>query len=274
MDEMRPADYAAMNGNGFGNNNMWPWLMCNNGGLGGFGGGGIFWIVILFVFAMFGWGGNGWGGNNGGGSIKDAYVLSSDFATIQRQLSDGFNGLDNAMDRQNAGLCDLGYTQAQLINGVGNQVMQTGNAIQSQIAGCCCDIRDGIANVNYNMATNTNMLSRDVERGFCETQYRDAQNTNALMQAGHGDADRIIARLDAMEMSRKDEKIAEQNQELFRWQLKASQESQTAQLLRELGYQCPKPAYVVQPPQQVSFRTNCCGQTGYDNGGCSAAWGA
>ncbi|MCQ2558839.1 MAG: hypothetical protein MJ135_06955 [Oscillospiraceae bacterium] len=253
--EMTPADIRACTGGG-------------DEGYG-FGGGGVWWLLVLFLFAFAngGWGGNGIGG---GGSVKDAYVLSSDFATIQRQLSDGFNSIDNALDRQNAGICDLGYTQAQLINGVNTTVMQTGYGIQNSVQGigaqmaqCCCDIREGIAGVNYNMATQANGLSREVERGFCDTQYRDAMNTNALLQSGHADADRIIAKLDAMEMSRKDEKIAEQNQMIFNLQLKASQEAQNNYLISQLGYQCPKPAYVVQPPQQVTFPTNCCGGVNY-----------
>ena len=102
--EMTPADFGAVCGN-------------NNDG---FGGNGAWWIIILFLFAICGgWSGNGFGGfggGNEGSSIKDQYVLSSDFATIQRQLSDGFNSIDNALDRQNAGICDLGYTQLNLAN--------------------------------------------------------------------------------------------------------------------------------------------------------------
>lgn len=224
---------------------------------GGMGNG--WWIILLFIL-LLGFGGRGFGGNDWQrSSVQDNYVLSSDFAMIDRKL----DGITN-------GLCDGFYTQAQLINGLNTNVMQTGygintaiNGIGQQMAQCCCDIREGIAGVNYNMAMNANGLSREVERGFCDTQYRDMQNTNSLLQSGHADADRIIAKLDAMENARKDETIARQNQELFQWQLRSSQSDQTAQLLRELGYQCPKPAYVVQPPQQVSFATNCCGGTAY-----------
>lgn len=268
-NEMSPADIRACTENN-----------CSGGYGGGMGWGGewSWWIILFLIFGLFGgnWGG-GFGGGMGGGGAAENYVLASDFATIQRQLSDGFNGIDNALDRQNAGICDLGYTQAQLINGVNTTVMQTGfglqnaiNSIGSQMAQCCCDIREGIAGVNYNMATQASGLSRDVERGFCDTQYRDAMNTNALMQNGHADADRIIARLDAMENARKDERIAAQNQEIFQLQLKASQEAQNNYLISQLGYQCPKPAYVVQPPQQVTFPTNCCGGVNFAayNGGC------
>ena len=70
-----------------------PANTCSNGGNGwGFGGDGAWWIIILFLFVFCGWGGN-WGGNrNGvgttGGSAVDGYILTSDFANIERMISD------------------------------------------------------------------------------------------------------------------------------------------------------------------------------------------
>ena len=59
-----------------------------NGGNGfGFGNDGAWWIIILFLFAFCGgWGGN-WGGNgNTGAGVVDGYVLTSDFANIERKM--------------------------------------------------------------------------------------------------------------------------------------------------------------------------------------------
>ena len=41
----------------------------NGGNSFGWGGDGSFWIIILFLFAMFG---NGWGGFNGNGAARGA----------------------------------------------------------------------------------------------------------------------------------------------------------------------------------------------------------
>lgn len=201
-------------------------MMENENGMGN-----GWWIILLFIL-LLGFGGRGFGGGNDWqrSSVQDNYVLTSDFATLERKL----DGLAN-------GQCNIGYTNAQLINGVNTNILQTGYGITNAING----------------------VGRDMERGFADTQYRDGMNTSALMQSGHADADRIIAKLDSMEMARKDEKIAEQNQTIFSLQLKASQEAQNNYLVGQLGYQCPKPAYVVQPPQQVTFATNCCGGTAY-----------
>ena len=84
-----------------------PANTCSNGGFG-WGDGGLLWIIILFLFAFCGgWGGN-WGGNgNTGAGVVDGYVLTSDFANIERKM-DGINN----------GMCDGFYQQAQLVNGV------------------------------------------------------------------------------------------------------------------------------------------------------------
>ena len=63
----------------------------NNGFCNGFGGEWSWIIIILFLFVFCGWGNNNELGGNG--SVADNYVLASDFATIQRQLSDGFGDL-------------------------------------------------------------------------------------------------------------------------------------------------------------------------------------
>ena len=45
----------------------------NNDGM--FGGDGVWWLIVLFIFAFCGWGGNGWG-NGGGGAAGSAYTDS------------------------------------------------------------------------------------------------------------------------------------------------------------------------------------------------------
>ena len=59
------------------------------------------------------------------------YVLSSDFATLQRLLSDGFNNLNNAVTTVNEGLCNGFYQEARLVDGV-NQNIMNGNFALTQ----------------------------------------------------------------------------------------------------------------------------------------------
>ena len=240
------ADIAAATGN-------------NNNGFGGFGGDGWAWIIVLFL--IFGWGNNGFGGNSG---AADNYVLASDFATIQRQLSDNFTNLTSQSRYIQNGLCDGFYAMnTSLLNGfagVNNAIMTNGyetrNAIQgvsSQLANCCCDIREGIQGVNYNLATNTCALQNTMNMNT-----RDIVDTvNANYRALH---DEIVAN----RIEDKNAQIQAQQNEINSLRLSASQERQNAYLLSELK-PCPSPAYFVPNPNccynpQVTFNT--CGGCG------------
>lgn len=162
------------------------------------------WAVIIFAI-LFGWGRGGNAGFGGFGTDAGAaanYVLSSDFATLQRMIGDGNNMIERKLDNQNAGICDLGYAQAQLINGVNNNITTQGyetrlgvNALGQQMAQCCCDLKQGINGINYNTAFLVNGLSREVERGFCDTNYNAQTHHFATMQAIDKLGDRIERRM-------------------------------------------------------------------------------
>lgn len=252
----------------------------------GFGGNGFGWIWILLIFAVFagGWGGFGFGGAGGAQGAAQNYVLSSDFATLQRQLSDGFGSEERKLDSISNGICSLGYDQLAQMNGINTNIltqanagqmamMQGFNGLQAQIADCCCTNR-------YDSLQNANATQRLLENGFSQTGYNLADqscqtrtllqtNTRDVIDNANANTRAILDALQAQTIAAKDEKIAAQNQQIFQLQLAASQEHQNNYLIAQLGYQCPKPAYVVQPPQQVTFPTNCCGGVNYASaGGC------
>ena len=56
-----------------------------------------------------------------------------------------------------------GYGIQQAINADTVANMQNTNALQSQIANCCCETREAIQGVNYNMATNTCALQNTIK---------------------------------------------------------------------------------------------------------------
>lgn len=68
-----------------------------------------------------------------------------------------------------------------------------------------------------------------------------------------------MARIDALERSRKDEKIAEQAQQINALQLAASQANQNQYLINQLR-PCPVPAYITCNPFAASYGCgNNCG---------------
>ena len=244
-------------------------LSGRNGNNDGFGDNGSWWVIIFLIFAFMGWGrgNNGFGSGSNGYGAMDNYVLASDFATIQRQLSDGFGDLTAQSRYIQNGLCDGFYAMnTSLLNGfagVNNSIMTNGyetrnaiNNLSSDLASCCCNLRSDIQGVNYNLATNTCNLQNTMNMNT-----RDIVDTvNANYRALH---DEIVA--NKLEM--KNDRIAEQQNEINALRLKASQEAQNAYLLSELK-PCPQPSYVVNGPTPVNFPTNCCNTfSGFNNCG-------
>lgn len=253
---MTPADMAAVTGR---NNN------------GAFGDNGAWWIIILFLFCfMGGWNNNGFG--NGAAGATDNYVLASDFATLQRQIDSGVSSLERKGDTINSGLCDgfyamntgimqSGYETRNAIQQAQVSAMQNANAIQTQMAQCCCDNKQAIAGVNYNMAMNTNALQNSVNTGFCQTNYNAQSNTRDIIDAMNSGFQSINQRLTAQELAAKDEKIADQNQRLFMANLAASQAAQNetikGYMTGQFAYYNPRPipAFVVPNPVTGSTTT-------------------
>lgn len=219
----------------------------NNDGF--FGDGNGWWIILLFVLFACGWG--GFGGGFGGGSVTGGYTLASDFATIQRQLSDGFGGVEKGIDTIRNGLCDGFYTEAQLVNGVNMNMMQGFNSLGTQLADCCCKTQSGIERINTNMAMNTAALSREVERGFCDTNYNNQSQHYQTMNAIDKVGDRIIDW-----MSQRDSQaLRDENQAL---RLAASQAAQNQYLVNQLR-PCPTPAYITCNPWATAAPYGACG---------------
>ena len=217
-------------------------------GGGGFGWGdnGALWLIVLFLFIFAG--GRGWGGNGNSGAA-DNYVLASDFATVQRMISDATNSLERKLDNTQNGLCDLGYTQAQLINGVQVGQMQQGyetriavNGVGQKLSDCCCDIKQEIAGVN-------NGLGRAIERGFCDTNYNMQAQHNATMIAIDKVGDRVIDYLNSTRM----QDLQAENQAL---KLAASQAAQNNYLVSTLR-PSPVPSYQVQNPYCCNSVSSC-----------------
>mgnify|MGYP001510341690 CR=1 FL=1 len=217
-----------------------------NSGFGGFGGDGAWWIIILFLFVFCGWGNNGWGNNGNGGGVVDGYVLTSDFANVERKI-----------DSVNQGLCDGFYQQAQLVNGTNmamangfaqaelsrsNQqaaLMQQLNAMQMQAANCCCENRAAIAQVRYDMATQA-----------CDTRNTVQNATRDIIDANNQNSRAILDFLTQSKLS----DLQTENQGL---KLAASQAAQNSYLVSQLR-PSPIPAYTVQNPYCCN-QFACCG---------------
>ena len=230
------SDIAAVTRGG-GNDGMW-------------GGDGAWWIILLFLFAG-GWGnGNGWGGGGNAGT--------------SREISYGFdmNNLENGIRGLEHGLCDGFYEiNTGLLTGFGNTnmaAMQNTNAITSQLsnmaaqsAACCCDtqrlIERGLCEVNYNILTQSNGINTGI--------------ANAARDIIENNNNGVRSILDFLTQDKINTLHAE-NQAL---RLTASQQTQHAFLIDQLGNKAPIPAYVVANPY-ASY--GGCANYAYFNSGC------
>lgn len=285
---------------------------CNNGN-GMWGGDGAWWIVIFVLFFAFGgWGNNGWGGNGGnGGAVPYAVGSTYTDAAIQRgfdnqgvmnklngieqgvcnlgyenlaqmnnlgmAVANGFHGVDNA-------ICNLGYTTQQGFNATqvanmqGNFAlqqainadtvanMQNTNALATQLANCCCENRAGQKDIQYQMATDTCAVQNTIQN--TTRDIIDNQNANSKQILDFLVQDKI-ASLQAENQSLK-LAASQADQNNF---IAATQNAQTAELIRRLGADCPQPSYIVQPPTPVNFPTNCCGTVNFAGNGCGNGCG-
>lgn len=235
-----------------------------NSGFGGFGGDGAWWIIILFLFVFCGWGGNGWGNNGGNsGGVVDGYVLTSDFANIERKLDAVNNGIcDSTFALNNAITGGFATTTQALNSGFqtaelsrSNQqaaLMQQLNAMQMQAANCCCENRAAIAQVRYDMATQA-----------CDTRNTVQNATRDIIDAMNSGFRGIDQRLTAQEIAAKDAKIAEQNQRLFAADLAASQAAQTLDMRNyvsaQFAYYNPRPVPSFEVPAPYQYGGCGCG---------------
>lgn len=237
------------------------------------------WFWIIIILAMFWGNGNFGNGNNAGlqgaltradlcqdmnfGQVQDGVRgiqqgLCDGFYAMNTSLLNGFNGVDNA-------ICSIGYQTQQGINSVNNTLMQgfsaanvvalqNQNAIQTQLADCCCttnrNIERGFADANYNLATQS-----------CAIQTAMANNTRDIIDSQQAGTRAILDYLCQ-------EKISDLQNENQSLRLAASQQAQNAYLVNTLR-PMPQPSYITCNP----FTGTYGGYAGYGNaynGGCNS----
>lgn len=199
--------------------------------------------------------GFGWGGNNGG--VMDGYVLTSDFANIERKLDVVNNGICDGFYAMNTGMLNgfAGVTQAVTSGFSAAEIarcnsqmafMQQFFALQQSLSDCCCQNREAIAQVRYDMATQA-----------CDTRNTVQNATRDIIDNQNANSRAV---LDYLQNSRMRDLEAE-NASL---RLAASQAAQNNYLVNTLRPPA-SPAYIVQNPYCCNQQYTGCGC------GCGAA---
>lgn len=229
-----------------------------NGNNNGWGTDGSWLWFLIVVFAIFGGWGNGFGGFGGGtnGGVGseiqrgfDNQAVVSKLDGITNGLCDGFYAVQNGMNGINTNILQTGFGIQQAINADTVANMQNTNALQSQLANCCCETREAIQGVNYNMATNT-----------CALQNTMNSNTRDIIDSQNAGTRAILDYL----CNEKISSLQAENSDLRR---AASQDRQSALLTTQMAAQTQQiinavnpsaiPAYVVPNPNAYAYGCGC-----------------
>lgn len=81
----------------------------------------------------------------------------------------------------NTNIMQTGYGIQQAVNADTVANMQNTNALQSQLANCCCETREAIQGVNYNMATNTCALQNTMNNNTRDIIDSQQAGTRAIL---------------------------------------------------------------------------------------------
>lgn len=239
----------------------------NNGNGFGFGGeGGAWWLLVLFLFAFAG-NGFGFGGNCGGNAPYIQADVQRGFD--QSAIMSGISGINASLANAEISRCNAQANVLQAMNTNQAATVASMNSLAMGLQNCCCENRDGLADLKYTVATEN-----------CADRTALAQSTSDIIAAQNNGTQKLLDKLCQLEMdgikqnyenqlttlrTQNSQLLADLNTARFN----ESQAAQTASILANNEAQTsaleqylaptPRPAYVVQNP-------NCC--TPFFNNGC------
>ena len=208
---MSPADMAAV----MGTNNR------GNDAFGGYGADMIIWLIVIAAIFNGGFGFGGWGGNSGFNSPAGQGALTRtdiDAALSTQGIESGITGIST-----------------QLCNGF--------NSLSAQLADCCCSTKSAVADVNYNLAAQTNILQNTVNNNGTAIQQALNNGFRDVIDAQNAGTQRIV------DLFTQD-KIQSLQTELQSAQLQLSNAAQTNNIVNALR-PTPVPAYLTCSPYQT-----------------------
>ena len=180
-----------------GNDMVMPVAPAGNSGNGFFGGDGA-WIILLL---LLGWGNNGgFGGNNGMYPwLNQADQINSGFQNAQ--LADQLTGIQASINNMGTAALQQSFAQQTAAN-------QGFNALQAQLAQCCCENRLATSDLKYTIAAE------------------NCADRQAIADMGQ----KILDKMCAQEILAYQRENAQLRDQLNMAALSASQTAQTAQL--------------------------------------------
>lgn len=274
------------NGNGgWGDMNSGWWIIIlllalggwGRGGYGGYGDGGNGGTT----FIPYNVGGFGFGGGSCGLNPYDSIQrqldqgftnLNTDINQVNNNVSQGFYNtatntltgfantnmaLANGFSATQRQLCDSTASINANVNNNGYETRILGVNMNSALQNCCCDVKTGIADLKYTVATENCQDRAVVQEGIRDVIASNQRNTQA-----------ILDKLCQQEIDAKNETIANLRTQVNMQALAASQATQTNDIINAVR-PCPIPSYLTCSPYQsipVQYvAANGCGCNGNNN---------
>ena len=122
----------------------------------------------------------------------------------------------------------MNYNMATQSAGIQNAIQ----GVRYDMATQACDTRNTIQNSTRDIIDNANANSRAILQALNDNYIRSLENENQSLKLA----------------------ASQSNQNAV---LMAAMDANKAEILRRTGAECPTPAYVVQPPQPVTFPNFC-----------------
>ena len=232
-----PAYFAGLvnnNGGGFFGNNAWEGI-----------------IALIVVAAIFGNGnGNGlFGGGNNSNSAEREMLMSAiqrngtDLSQLAQSIGCSTGRLQDAIGEVSTQICNLAGQQGLSFQSVINSIQAGNAALATQLAECCCRTQTAIQESNYLTERGFCQTNQTLAKGFSDLGYAFANQTCDLKQTANANTASIIAKLDAIEDSRKDRELAEKDRTIATLTARSERQAELQPIYSALQeIQCNQPA--------------------------------
>lgn len=292
--------YSLMSNNGGFNNGNWMWMM-------------FMWFLEPLMFGNGYFRNGGFGGANGFNSNIDSIagreMLNQAIQGNTTAIQNLANMFNTSIDFVKQAICGIDKSLAQLGGQVGltgeqvkNAVIMGDQQIRSELASCCCTIREAVTTGNYQnqiatlqqtqlLSDATRNVGDKVTQGFCDTAYATREQTCQLGQAIQGSTQvlkdatssqtqAILAKLDNMEKTGLLDKIDAQRETISLLRTKSDIKDQNFATQQAIAsavaplttaiaeIRCAQPNTVTVPyyPFQITPRNSC-------GNGCGNSYG-
>jgi len=235
-------------------------LTSMNGG-GGFGGGmwnNPIWAIVFLAFLR----GGLWGGDNGCCNGNAAFVSS--------QLGQAIAGNANAISNLST---SLNCTESQIQNAISNlqnSVQQVANANNMNFMQVVNAVQSGNSGILNQLQTCCCNITNAVNTGFGNLRYENAAQTCSVKQSIAEQTSSVLAKLDAIEDSRKDREIAALTAQLTAANSRAERQAELAPIYKAIE-RIPN-TVPVQWPQLTAIPTSQLYGLGYGINPTGSIW--